>query len=189
MLIALFVTLGMLFRRFEAFPPETVRVLNMFALYISLPALILLKVPQISFSGEILTPLLIAWGALIISAGLVLAAGRFFSWPSSAIGVLMLVVPIGNTSFMGVPIINAFFGERGLRHLIVYDQLGTMLIFATYGSLILASYGNEGAVSCAGQQLAPCCSPLPLPWQADFCCCRGAILCCWCRYCTAQQEP
>jgi len=112
MLIALFVTLGMLFRRFEAFPPETVRVLNMFALYISLPALILLKVPQISFSGEILTPLLIAWGALIISAGLVLAAGRFFSWPSSAIGVLMLVVPIGNTSFMGVPIINAF-SERG----------------------------------------------------------------------------
>jgi len=146
-LIAFFVILGMIFRRFEAFPPETVRVLNMFALYISLPALILLKVPQISFSGEILTPLLIAWGALIISAGLVLAAGRFFSWPSSAIGVLMLVVPIGNTSFMGVPIINAFFGERGLRHLIVYDQLGTMLIFATYGSLILASYGNEGAVS------------------------------------------
>ena len=147
MLIALFVTLGMLFRRLEAFPPETVQVLNMFALYISLPAVILLKVPQISFSGEILTPLLIAWGALIISAGLVLAAGRFFQWPRSAIGVLLLVVPIGNTSFMGVPIINAFFGERGLRHLIVYDQFGTMLIFATYGSLILASYGNEGAVS------------------------------------------
>lgn len=144
-LIAVFVTLGMLFRHLEAFPPDTVRTLNMFALYVSLPAVILLKVPQISFSGEMLAPVLTAWGSLLLSAGLVLAAGRIFSWPRSAIGVLLLVVPIGNTSFMGVPIINAFFGESGLRHLIVYDQFGTMLIFATYGSLILALYGKEGS--------------------------------------------
>lgn len=146
-LIAVFVTMGMLLRHLDAFPPETVRVLNMFALYISLPAVILLKVPQISFSGEMLVPVLVAWGALFISAALVLAAGRIFSWPAPAVGVLLLVVPIGNTSFMGVPIINAFFGEAGLRHLIVYDQFGTMLIFATYGSLILALYGKKGATS------------------------------------------
>ncbi len=145
LLIAVFVTLGMLLRHLDAFPPETVRVLNMFALYISLPAVILLKTPQISFSGEMLTPVLIAWGVLFISAGLVLAAGQLFSWPKPAIGVLLLVVPIGNTSFMGVPIINAFFGEAGLRHLIVYDQFGTMLIFVTYGSLILAVYGRGGS--------------------------------------------
>lgn len=147
LLIAVFVILGILFRRLAAFPPDTVQVLNMFALYVSLPAVILLKVPQIRFSGELLAPIAIAWGALILSAAFVLAAARLFSWPRSAVGVLLLVVPIGNTSFMGVPIIKAFFGETGLRHLIVYDQFGTMLIFATYGSLILALYGREGSVS------------------------------------------
>jgi predicted permease len=146
-LIAAFVLAGMLFRRVSAFPPETVQVLNMFALYMSLPAVILLKVPQISFSGDVLAPILIAWGALFLSATLVLAAARSFSWPRSAVGVLLLVVPIGNTSFMGVPIIRAFFGEAGLLHLVVYDQFGTMLIFATYGSIILALYGRDGAVS------------------------------------------
>lgn len=147
LLIAVFVLLGIIFRRLEAFPPESVQVLNMFALYVSLPAVILLKVPQITFSAEILAPVLIAWGALLFSAALVLLAARLFSWPRAATGVLLLVVPIGNTSFMGVPIITAFFGDAGLRHLIVYDQFGTMLSFATYGSMILAFYGREGALN------------------------------------------
>lgn len=147
LLIALFVMAGMLFRRLDAFPPQTVHVLNMFALYISLPAVILLKVPQISFSGEALTPVLVAWCALFLSAALILVTARLHKWPRAATGVLLLVVPIGNTSFMGVPVITAFFGEAGLRHLIVYDQFGTMLIFATYGSLVLALYGSEGSAS------------------------------------------
>lgn len=155
-LIAVFVSLGILFRRVNAFPPETVQVLNMFALYVSLPAVILLKVPQIVFSREALLPIAIAWGALLFSTVLILIAARLLKWPSSATAVLLLVVPLGNTSFMGVPIITAFFGEAGLRHLIVYDQFGTMLIFATYGSLILALYGNKGSVtlkSVAGRVL------------------------------------
>ncbi|MFA7404480.1 MAG: AEC family transporter, partial [Pelobacteraceae bacterium] len=125
-------SLGILFRRLKAFPPETVQVLNMFALYVSLPALILLKVPQIIFSGEILVPIAVAWGALVISAALIAALSRIYNWPASVTGVLLLVVPLGNTSFMGVPMISAFFGDAGLRHLVVYDQFGTMLIFATY---------------------------------------------------------
>jgi len=64
-IIAVFVFTGMLFRRLEAFPPETVRVLNMFALYVSLPAVILLKVPQISFGGNIAVPIIIINGTVI----------------------------------------------------------------------------------------------------------------------------
>jgi predicted permease len=173
-LIGVFVLLGMLFRRLEAFPPKTVRVLNMFALYVSLPAVILLKVPQISFRGDIAVPISVAWGALVVSAALVLTAARIFDWPRSAVGVLLLVVPIGNTSFMGVPIIRAFFGETGLQHLIIYDQFGTVLIFATYGSLILALYGKEGAVTLRGVALRVLLFPPSialslglalLPWQ------------------------
>lgn len=146
-LIAVFVLLGILFQRLKAFPPDTVQVLNMFALYVSLPAVILLKVPQIEFSSEALVPIVIAWGALLFSIVLILAAAHILKWPRSATGVLLLVVPLGNTSFLGVPIITAFFGEAGLRHLIVYDQFGTILIFATYGSLILALYGKGGSAN------------------------------------------
>jgi malate permease and related proteins len=149
-LIALFVLLGMIFRRLSAFPKETPQVLNMFALYVSLPAVILLTVPRMTFTREALTPALIAWGMLAFSALAVLLAARIGQWSRSITGVLLLVVPIGNTSFMGVPMVQAFFGEAGIPYLIVYDQFGTIAIFATYGSLVLALYGREGSVTLAG---------------------------------------
>jgi hypothetical protein len=149
-LIGVFVLLGMLFRRLDAFPKETAQVLNMFALYVSLPAVILLKVPQLTFSREALIPALVPWGMLALSAGAVLAASRLRGWSRTVTGALLLIVPIGNTSFMGVPMVQAFFGEAGIPHLIVYDQFGTIAIFATYGSFILALFGRESSVSLAG---------------------------------------
>jgi malate permease and related proteins len=68
-LIGVFVLLGMLFQRLKAFPKDTAQVLNMFAIYVSMPALVLLKVPQITFSRAALIPLLVPWGC------------SFFPWP------------------------------------------------------------------------------------------------------------
>ncbi len=145
-LIALFVGLGMLFRKIRAFPEQTAQALNMFALYVALPAVILLKVPQLDFSGDMVLPALMPWGMLALSALLVVAAGKKLGWSRETVGVLLLIVPIGNTSFMGVPMVNAFYGEAGIPYLIIYDQVGTMLIFAVYGSIILALFGREGSI-------------------------------------------
>jgi predicted permease len=146
-LIGVFLLFGMMFRRLRTIPSDFAQALNTFALYIPLPAVILLKVPQLTFSREALVAALTPWGMLLFSAAAILAAARFFTWPRSITGVLLLVVPLGNTSFMGVPMVQAFFGEAGFKYLIIYDQIGTMLIFATYGSLILALYGRDGSLN------------------------------------------
>jgi malate permease and related proteins len=146
-LIGVFVGLGLLFRRLKAFPRESAQAFNMFALYVSLPALILLKVPQLEFTRDMLVPALVPWGVLALSAALVLLAARFWRWSRPITGVLLLVVPVGNTSFMGVPMVQAFFGAAGIPYLIIYDQIGTMLTFASYGSMILAIYGREGSLN------------------------------------------
>jgi len=142
-LIGLYVLLGALFRRLKAFPDQTAHVLNMFALYVSLPAVILLKVPELSISAETVVAAIVPWGMLLLSAILVIALSRNRKWSRPTTGVLLLVVPVGNTSFMGVPMVRAFFGEAGIPHLILYDQIGTMLIFATYGAIILSVYSGE----------------------------------------------
>lgn len=146
-LIDVFVVLGILLRRVAVFPKETPQVFNMFALYVSLPALILTKAPQIAFSSDVMVTALAPWGMLFFSIAVVLLGGRLFQWSRSTIGVLLLVVPLGNTSFLGVPMIQAFFGTAGLPHLIVYDQIGTMVIFATYGSIILSIYGRDSSLN------------------------------------------
>jgi predicted permease len=145
-LIGIFVGLGVLFRHIKAFPKETAQVLNMFALYVALPAFILLKAPQLSFSNDMIVPAVVPWAMLILSAALVFFVGRSLQWSRQTIAVLLLVVPIGNTSFMGVPMVNAFFGDAGIPYLIIYDQIGTMLIFAIFGSVILAMHGFDGKV-------------------------------------------
>jgi len=145
-LIGAFVLLGMLFRRLKAFPKDSAQVLNMFALYVSLPALILLKVPQIVFSREVVVAAVIPWGMLVFSAALVFLAARLWRWDRSTTGVLLLVVPLGNTSFLGIPMIQTFFGAAGLPYLIIYDQLGSMMIMGTYGSFVLALYGRESSL-------------------------------------------
>jgi malate permease and related proteins len=146
-LIGVFVLLGMLFQRLKAFPKDTAQVLNMFAIYVSMPALVLLKVPLITFSRAALIPLLVPWGMLLFSLAVILGAARLWNWPRSIVGVLLLTIPMGNTSFVGIPIVQAFFGAPGLPHLIIYDQLGTLMIFSSYGSVVLALYGRDGKLN------------------------------------------
>ena len=72
-------------------------------------------------------PVAVSWAMLLLSAVLVYVVGKGCRWSRETVGVLLLVVPMGNTSFMGVPMVNAFFGEAGIPYLIVYDQLGTIV--------------------------------------------------------------
>lgn len=137
-----FLLMGMGLRRLPNFPRETSQALNLFAIYLSLPALVLLKVPQLHFSADILVPVVMAWGMLTVSALMVLGLGRLLDWEKETIGVLLLLIPLGNTSFFGIPMVQAFFGESGIPYAVLYDQLGSFLALATYGAVVLALYGS-----------------------------------------------
>jgi malate permease and related proteins len=136
--------LGMGLRRLPYFPKETGQVLNLFAITLSLPALILLKVPHLNFSSDVLVPLIMPWAMLVISALTIMMLGKFLRWQKDIIGVLLLLIPLGNTSFFGIPMVEAFFGENGIPYALLYDQLGSFLAMATYGTMVLALYGSGG---------------------------------------------
>lgn len=146
-----FMLIGMALKRLPAFPDETGSVLNLFVIYISLPALVLLKIPELVFSDDLLILALMPWGMLLLSCSLILIFSRLFNWDRSTTGCLLLVIPLGNTSFLGVPMVKAFFGDQAIPYAILYDQLGSFLALATYGSLILALYGEgSGMLSTKG---------------------------------------
>ncbi len=142
--------LGMGLSRLEIFPKNGSQVLNLFIIYISLPALILLQVPRLTFSKDLLVPVLLPWAMLVISAMLVLAASRLFRWPRPTTGALMLMVPLGNTSFFGIPMVEAFWGIDSVSYAVLYDQFGSFLALTIYGSIVLATYsGNEKPTTAA----------------------------------------
>jgi len=144
-----FLLMGMGLRRLPRFPKDTGQVLNLFAIYLSLPALVLLKVPQLRFSSDILVPVIMAWAMLLVSALIIIILGKLLDWKKEIIGVLLLLIPLGNTSFFGIPMVQAFFGESGIPYAVLYDQLGSFLALATYGAVVLALYGSGGKPTTA----------------------------------------
>jgi len=137
-----FLLIGMALKRIPDFPDDTGNVLNLFVIYISLPALILLKISKLVFSKSLLVPAFMPWGMLLFSCALILILSRVLKWERTTTGCLLLLIPLGNTSFLGIPMVKAFFGENAIPYALLYDQLGSFLALATYGSLILAIYGT-----------------------------------------------
>ena len=138
--------LGFTLKKIKIFPEQTSQVLNMFIIYISLPAIIINEVPKITFSSEVLIPVFIAWSTTILGAISILILSKIFNWNRNTTGALLLVAVLGNTSFIGIPMVSHYFGEAGLPYVIIYDQVGTFLALSTYGAVVVAIYSdNDGA--------------------------------------------
>jgi predicted permease len=58
-------------------------------------------------------------------------------------GALMLSGGLANTSFVGLPMIETFYGRDGLAIGILIDQLGTYLVLSTLGIAIASIYSWE----------------------------------------------
>ena len=134
--------IGMALQHIHIFPAETDKTLNLYVIYVALPALILQQVPKLNFSGNILAPFIMPWLVLVFSALSVLLLCKVMRWSRETTGSLLLMVPLGNTSFLGIPMVERFFGSTGVPYAILYDQFGTFLALSSYGSLILALYGS-----------------------------------------------
>jgi malate permease and related proteins len=134
--------LGRLLSALGIFPVGTDKSLNQYVIYIALPALVLQQVPKLTFSDQLLAPLLMPWLVIVVAALLVLLISHLLHWSKEITGALLLMVPLGNTGFLGLPMVEQFFGQAALPYAVVYDQLGTFLALSSYGTLILALYSS-----------------------------------------------
>lgn len=143
-IIFLLLFLGIFLGYFNLFPKDSALALNLYVIYISLPALVLVNIPRLTFSREVIIPLILPWILLAFSVLLILLLGKVFSWKRSVIGGLLLIIPLGNTSFLGIPMVKAYFGAENIPYAILYDQFGSFLALSTYGTAIIAIYSGKG---------------------------------------------
>ncbi|HEX4351656.1 MAG TPA: AEC family transporter [Polyangiales bacterium] len=118
---------------------------NRYVVYVCLPALVLLLVPKLTWEPGLLVLVVAPWLMMSIAVACVLVAARIFAWPREVIGALLLCVPLGNTSFIGFPIVAALRGPGALRYAVLYDQFGSFLMLSTYGLIVLARFSGEAA--------------------------------------------
>jgi predicted permease len=147
LLIACFL-LGILMRHIGRFPDATPSVLNGFIINISLPALTLLYVHELPIDRSLAYPTAMAWVLFGLGVIFFVTLGRAAGWSRGTIGGLILVGGLANTSFIGLPMIETFYGEEHLGLGILIDQLGSYMVLSTLGILIAVTYA-AGAASPA----------------------------------------
>jgi len=135
---------GILLKFFKRLPKETPAVLNGFIFYLSFPAIILLQFHDITFSRDVLMPVWSGWILFLVS----LLAFGFLGWylklDRKTQGALILTAGLGNTSFVGFPMLEALYGPEALKTGILIDQLGSFLVLASLGVLVASIYSGRG---------------------------------------------
>jgi len=146
-LLILFVclALGILCRRYANLPDGIVPGINWWVLNIALPALVLALVPHVTIDPHLWFPVAGMWITFFGSWALFATLGRVFHWTPQRIGCLTLVCGLGNTSFMGYPMMEALHGKEGLSVAVIADQLGCFPLLAAGGIIVASMYSGKGA--------------------------------------------
>ena len=161
-LMLLLLGLGMLFARLRVFASNAPETLNKVVLYLCLPAAVLLYVPRLQFQLHLLGLVLTPWLLMLATLALVALGGRLLRLDRARQGVLLLCVALGNTSFIGYPMVRALLGEDAVQYAVVYDQFGTFLLLSTVGLYIVARYSGDSAPSA--RQVALRIARFPPVW-------------------------
>ncbi|WP_145857955.1 AEC family transporter [Pedobacter suwonensis] len=134
-LIGLCILAGILFRKGKSLPKDAHKGINAWIIYVALPAVSFKYLPHIAWTKDLLFPALAPvciwlFGWLFIT---VYSHIRNISKASS--GGLKLTSSLSNTSFVGFPLIVAYFSEKELGIAIICDQV-TFTLLSTIGIIV-----------------------------------------------------
>lgn len=143
LLLAGCLLLGVAARRWASPPEGLVRALNWWVIRVALPALVLQLVATITVDHTAWFLVSTQWLVLAGSWLLFSQLGTRLGWSRGRIGAVVLTAGLGNTSFVGYPLLEALRGADGLRLGVIADQAGCFIALAVGGTAIASWYGGQ----------------------------------------------
>lgn len=135
--------IGLLLQRSARMPKDAASALNIYVLYVALPAMILTEIPKLTLDQRALLPIVSTWLVMMFTVALIWFTAHWRGWSRPVTGAMMLIIPLGNTSFVGIPLIQALLPPEAMPYALLYDQFGTVIALNTYGIIIAAWYGGQ----------------------------------------------
>jgi predicted permease len=128
--------LGIALRISGRLPAAAPAALNGFIINVALPALTIVTVQGLSLQPQLALAAAMPW--MLFAAGLAFfwVVGRAMRLSRATTGALMLTGGLANTSFVGLPMIEAWYGREYMGIGVVVDQLGSYLVLSTLGVLV-----------------------------------------------------
>lgn len=135
--------LGWVSARYRWMPEGTRAGINAWVLRIAFPALVLELVPRLQWDDRLLFAVAAPWLTVLGAAILIPWIGRMAGWSRSSVGALVLTCGLGNTAFVGLPMIQALAGPAALGPALIADQLGSFLALSTVGVVLASVYAGD----------------------------------------------
>lgn len=157
---------GLLAARYRLVGSAAPQRINTFIINIALPAMILLSVPALRLDASAMVPVAASWSVILGSALAVWSLGTYRGWSRQSMGALLLVVPLTNSAYLGLPLLNVLTNDTVTAYGAFYDQLGNFLALSLYAPLVVAVYANTDDSDHAfslGRTLKTLLSFVPFP--------------------------
>ncbi len=136
---------GIALRASRRLPEDAHVTINGYIIHIALPALVLAQIHGLRLTGDLAWPVLMPWLVFAASALVFTSLGRVIGLSRQTTGALIMTAGLGNTSFVGLPMIEAFYGPQAMATGILIDQLGTYIVLYTLGILVACYYSSGSA--------------------------------------------
>lgn len=146
-MLAICLVAGMVLQRTARVSETAPAAINAVIMHVSLPALTLYYLHRFTFEPGALLAVAMPWGLFALGALVFWTVGRALQLSRASIGALTLVGGFGNTSFVGLPMIESLYGKSGLPLGLLIDQLGSYLALSTLGVLAATLYAKQGRTS------------------------------------------
>ncbi len=145
-LIAVCILAGMAFRRSKTIPADAHRGINAWIIYIALPAVSFKYLPHIHWGTSLLAPVIAPVLVWLGGWGMVKIYKRLTVIDNTTAAGLRLSSGLANTSFVGFPLIAAYFGEKYISIAIICDQV-TFLLLSTAGVVVAINASKKQSLS------------------------------------------
>jgi predicted permease len=89
-------------------------------------------------------PALAAYIAFLAGLGALSLAARMLRWDRPTTGTVLVTATVGNTAFVGLPLIEGLFGPDALPTAMQVDQGGSFVLVSTASVLLAGAYGGRG---------------------------------------------
>lgn len=141
-LLFLSLMIGVALQRVKAIPNNAHSTLGTLILYVPLPAISLLSIPHLEWRFDLISLILVGWIVFGVAYILYNFLGQKFLWDKALIGALILNTGLGNTSFVGYPVIEALYGKDAVKNAILLDQSGSFLLVSSFGIWVALKYST-----------------------------------------------
>ena len=149
LLIGLCISAGILFRYFKTLPEGAHRAINTWIIYLALPAVSLKYLPYIVWNKTLLLPVLSPILVWLLGWLYIRLLSKPLNTNPSTISGITLTTSLSNTSFIGFPLVMAYFGEQHIGTAVICDQI-TFILLSTVGIIeALRAQGSEHISVCA----------------------------------------